>query len=55
MLICMQSGWKSVCSNCAKSVYQANEEYRRGLEGNATASDVLDMLITNYAHLSVLK
>lgn len=44
-----------VCSDCEESVYKANKKYRQGLEGNAAASNVLDVLITNYAHLFVLK
>ena len=38
-----------------ESVYEANKKYKQELEGNFTASNVLDMLITNYAHLFVLK
>lgn len=49
----MGNGWKSVLT--VKKVYKANKKHRQGLEGNAAASNVLDMLITNYAHLFVLK
>lgn len=43
--------WRSVCSECEKSVYETNKKYKQVLEGNPTASNVLDMLITNYAYL----
>lgn len=35
-----------------ESVYEANKKYKQELEGNFNASNVLDMLITNYAHCS---
>lgn len=55
MIIWAGPGWKSACSDCKESVYKANKQRKQELEGNGTASNGLNMLITNYAYLLVLK